>query len=138
MIHKGICSLPLLAVVVLLVSGCGGGGLPARVLKLTPESLQNRALQIRNLCLGWTEATENGVTYRIHFSRWQRINSSTRSWDDIPGTRRVRRMCGYTPTASGNYRLVMELSINGKRGRYASANVLIAICDRGESRFFQL
>ncbi len=32
-----------------------------------------------------------------------------------PGTRRVRRMCGYTPTISGDYRLVMELSIHGDR-----------------------
>ena len=79
MIHKGICPLPLLAVAVLLVSGCGSGRLPARVLKLTHESLQNRPLQIRNICLGWTEATVNGVTYRIHFSRWQRRNGSTKS-----------------------------------------------------------
>lgn len=89
-------------------------------------------------CLGWTEATVNGVTYRIHFSHWQRRNSSTRTWDEIPGTRRVRRMCGYTPASSGRYRLAMELSIDGVRGRYASSNVIIAICDGGECRFFQL
>lgn len=89
-------------------------------------------------CLGWTEATVNGVTYRIHFSHWQKRDGSKGSWTDIPGTRKVRRMCGYTPTASGEYRLVMELSINGVRGRYASSNVIIAICDRGECRYFQL
>ena len=89
-------------------------------------------------CLGWTEATVNDVTYRIHFSHWQRRNSSTRSWDDVPGTRRVRRLCGYTPAASGRYRLVMELSIDGVRGRYASSNEIIAICDGGACRFFQL
>ena len=38
--------LPL-ALVVPIVTGCRGGGLPAHVLKLTPESLQNRALQTR-------------------------------------------------------------------------------------------
>ena len=89
-------------------------------------------------CLGWTEATVNGVTYRIHFSHWQKRDSSTSSWTDIAGTRRVRRMCGYTPTTSGEYRLVMELSIDGVRGRYASSNLIIALCDRGECRFFTL
>lgn len=89
-------------------------------------------------CLGWTEATVNGVTYRIHFSHWQKSGGSARAWTDIPGTRRVRRMCGYTPTSSGEYRLVMELSINGVRGRYASSNVIIAICDGVECRYFQL
>lgn len=47
MIHKGNCLLPPVTVVVLFVTGCGGGGLPAHVLKLTPESLQNRVLQTR-------------------------------------------------------------------------------------------
>ena len=38
--------LPL-TLVVLIVAGCGGGALPAHVLKLTPESLKNRALQTK-------------------------------------------------------------------------------------------
>lgn len=36
-----------LAMAVLILTGCGGGGLPAHFLKLTPESSQNRALQTR-------------------------------------------------------------------------------------------
>ena len=89
-------------------------------------------------CLGWTEVAVNGVTYRIHFSHWQRKQSSDRGWTDIPGTRRVRRLCGYTPTATGEYRLVMELTIDGVRGRYASSNVIIAFCDGRECEFFSL
>ena len=45
--HKGNRLLPPLTIVVLIMTGCGGGRLPAHVLKLKPESLQNRALQIR-------------------------------------------------------------------------------------------
>lgn len=89
-------------------------------------------------CLGWTEVTVNGVTYRIHFSHWQRKQSSDRGWTDIPGTRRVRRLCGYTPTATGEYRLVMELTIDGVRGRYASSNVIVAFCDGSACRYFEL
>lgn len=44
--HSGNCLLPPLVVAVLFVTGCGGG-LPARVLKPTPESLQIRTLQTR-------------------------------------------------------------------------------------------
>ncbi len=89
-------------------------------------------------CLGWSVATVNGVTYEIHFSQWQRRDNSRSPWTDIPGTRKARKMCGYTPDTSGEYRLVMELSINGIRGRYASSNTITAICDGGECRFFQL
>ena len=45
--HSGNCLLPPLLVAVLCVTGCGGGGLPARVLKPTAESLQMRTLQTR-------------------------------------------------------------------------------------------
>ena len=89
-------------------------------------------------CLGWSVATVNGVTYEIHFSQWQRRDNSRSPWTDIPGTRKARTMCGYTPDTSGEYRLVMELSINGIRGRYASSNTITAICDGGECRFFQI
>ena len=36
-----------LVLAVLVLTGCARGGLPAHVLRLTPESLQNRALQTR-------------------------------------------------------------------------------------------
>lgn len=47
MVLKRNSILPRLTIVMLIATGCGGGGLPAHVLKLTPESLQNRALQTR-------------------------------------------------------------------------------------------
>ena len=47
MILKGNRLFLRLTIIVLVLTGCGGGGLPAHVLKLTPESLQNRALQTR-------------------------------------------------------------------------------------------
>ncbi|MDE3259290.1 MAG: Ig-like domain-containing protein [Gemmatimonadota bacterium] len=110
---------------------------PLDWVSVTPGRIVWRPLSSLPLsCLSWTEATVNGVTYRIHVSHWQKRGSSTSSWTDIPGTRRVQRMCGYTPTGTGEYRLVMELSINRVRGRYASSNVIIAFCDRGECRFF--
>lgn len=47
MIHTRIRPLMPFVMAALVLTGCGGGGLPAHFLKLTPESLQNRALQTR-------------------------------------------------------------------------------------------
>lgn len=112
---------------------------PLEWISVSPGRIVWRPLSsIPLTCLGWTEVTVNGVTYRIHSSRWQRKQSSDRDWTDIPGTRRVRRLCGYTPATSGEYRLVMELSIDGVRRRYASSNVIVALCDGSECRYFEL
>lgn len=147
---------------ILLVSACGGGDKgvgsteaaepnqapgppmtgpyePLEWINVSPGRIVWRPLSsIPLTCLGWTEVTVNGVTYRIHFSHWQRKQSSDRGWTDIPGTRRVRRLCGYTPIATGEYRLVMELSIDEVRGRYASSNVIVAFCDGSACRYFEL
>ncbi len=70
MIHKRNTRVIPLAIAVLIVTGCGGGLLPAHVLKLTPESLQNRALQTRKY-EGISEAdlfsASNGVIQDLGF-----------------------------------------------------------------------
>ena len=112
---------------------------PLEWINVSPGRIVWRPLSsIPLTCLGWTEVTVNGATYRIHFSHWQRKQGSDRGWTDIPGTRRVRRLCGYTPIATGEYRLVMELSIDEVRGRYASSNVIVAFCDGSACRYFEL
>ena len=47
MILKGNRLFSRLTIIVLVLTGCGGGGLPVHLLRLTPESLQNRALQTK-------------------------------------------------------------------------------------------
>ena len=75
------------------------------------------------------DATVNGVRYKVHQSHWQRRVDSTSSWTDLPDTRRNGVLiCSYTPTRSGEYRLVMEMSIDGNRGRYSSSNTIVASC----------
>lgn len=61
--------------------------------------------------------------YQFHHSRWQRKDEL--GWSTIPGTvREGNRLCVYTPTESGLYRMVGDVSIVGQgRLRYRS-NVL--------------
>ena len=76
-----------------------------------------RCVQLRN-------TTINGVTYTIHSSKWQRRANSASAWADIPGTAANGSVCSYSPTESGQYRGVAEISIGGTRRRYATNNVL--------------
>ena len=47
MIHIGFRPLMPLVIAALIVTGCGGAGPPTHLLRLTQESLENRALQTR-------------------------------------------------------------------------------------------
>ena len=64
--------------------------------------------------------------YQFHHSRWQRQDAL--GWSTIPGTvRSENRLCVYTPTESGLYRMVGDVTTSNRAGelqlRYSS-NVL--------------
>ncbi len=64
--------------------------------------------------------------YRFHHSRWQRQDEL--GWTTIQGTvQSENRLCAFTPTGSGLYRMVGDVTLSGQGGqrrlRYAS-NVL--------------
>ena len=48
----------------------------------------------------------------------------TAEWIDIEGTETMGQLCAYAPSAPGEFRLVAEITIDGKTGQYAS-NILI-------------
>ena len=72
-------------------------------------------------CIKLENTTINGVVYTAHTSKWQRKDGS--SWVDISSTER-EGLCSYSPTSSGEYRLVSEISVDGVRGKYTSENTL--------------
>ncbi len=76
-------------------------------------------------CINLGGANINGVTYNTHYSKWQRREDTTSPWIDVPDTKKDGGLCSYTPTSSGQYRLVCEISIDGERGKYSSENILI-------------
>ena len=75
-------------------------------------------------CVLLSNTTINGVTYTIHSSKWQRRANADSAWEDIPGTEATGSVCSYTPSASGQYRGVAEITIGGRRGNYATNNIL--------------
>ena len=62
------------------------------------------------------------VSYRLATWKWQTRSPGSTGWVDIPGTEQSEgdTFCPYRPTAPGEYRLVMEMSVDGVPGRYAS------------------
>ena len=73
------------------------------------------------------DATVNGIRYKVHQSHWQWRENATSPWTEVTGTKKTGTLCSYTPKWSGEFRLVMEMSIDGIRGRYSSSNTITAL-----------
>ena len=73
-------------------------------------------------CINLTNSTINSTTYTVHWSKWQKKVSG--GWADIEGTRQTG-ICSLSPTETGEYRLVVEISINGRKGQYISENSIV-------------
>lgn len=75
-------------------------------------------------CIFIDGTTFNDVIYDSHSFRWQRRADPASPWIDIPETEQADGICGYLPREPGQYRAVWEVSVNGVRHKYASANIL--------------
>ena len=73
-------------------------------------------------CITLGSGTINGVSYTAHTSKWQRRGNENSPWTDIARTERRGQLCAYTTTQPGQYRGVADLTIDGERGMYSSAN----------------
>ena len=60
------------------------------------------------------------MTYTVHTSHWQRRAAADSPWEDIAGTEETGRVCPYSPEQPGDYRLIVDATIGGKRGLYRS------------------
>ena len=74
-------------------------------------------------CIPVNNTTINGVTYTVHSSKWQRRAAASSPWEDVAGTRQ-NNLCTFSPTSAGEYRLVVDVTINGRRGSYSSENTI--------------
>ena len=65
----------------------------------------------------------------IILSKWQVLIGS--EWVDVPGTEVEEGVCGIEASTlpSGENRIVVEISIDGEVGKYASANTVIGTGD---------
>ncbi|MYE34040.1 MAG: hypothetical protein F4X23_04200 [Gemmatimonadales bacterium] len=98
---------------------------PLSVLTITRSGgIRFGGISVGTGCFQVSAITLNGVTYTVHWSEWQILSGS--DWNQVSGTRRDGRVCGYdlAAAAPGEYRLAGEMSVNGVRGRYRSSNTV--------------
>ena len=82
------------------------------------------SLQVgRGRCIG-INSRINGVQYTIHNSKWMRRDNAMGPWSDVPDTENDSLCFKYSPTSAGEYILVVEISIDEVRKKYASATLL--------------
>ena len=81
------------------------------------------ALQTTTGCEPVNELNLLGTVYTVLRSVWQRRADESDDWSDIDGTERTLELCAYSPTESGQYRLIADVEENGELKHYAS-NIL--------------
>ena len=74
-------------------------------------------------CVEVNELNLLGITYTVLRSVWQHRADESEAWSDIAGTERELELCAYSPTDSGQYRLIGDVEVNGVLNHYAS-NIL--------------
>ncbi len=75
-------------------------------------------------CIAVENVFIDGTHFAVLQSKWQTRAGPDAEWDDIEGTQTVGELCAHAPSAPGEFRLVAEITIDGKTGQYAS-NILI-------------
>ena len=71
-------------------------------------------------CVGAEDVVVGDAHYSVVSSKWQTRANSAAEWVDIEGTETVGEVCSYTPLSPAQARLVAEIAIEGKTGKYAS------------------
>ncbi len=91
-------------------------------------SVSSGAIQFESLstttCISISNTSINGVSYTIHGSRWQRRAGPHDAWTDISGTEQDGSICSYSPTETGEYRPLAEITIDDTKALYTSSNTL--------------
>ena len=75
-------------------------------------------------CIAIQDLTVHDILYDVDTSKWQKRADANARWADIADTDETGEICAYTPTESGEYRLVVDMEIDSEAGKYAS-NVLV-------------
>lgn len=71
-------------------------------------------------CFPIEDLDVGGVMVTVHTSKWQRRAAAGSAWEDIPGTEETGQVCPLSPEEPGDYRMIIDGTINGERGLYRS------------------
>ena len=92
------------------------------MLSMSPGQVSFGPISARG-CITLEDAFIDGTHYVVHNSKWQTRSDPDTEWADVKGTETIHGLCSYTPTAPGEYRLVVEIAIDGETGRYSSNHI---------------
>lgn len=59
-----------------------------------------------------------GRTFTVHTSKWQRRATADDAWEDIADTEETGQVCPLSPEEPGDYRMIIDGTIDGERGLY--------------------
>lgn len=71
-------------------------------------------------CITINDLSVNDILYDVDVSKWQTRPDAAGTWADVEGTETTDEVCAYSPAETGQYRLVLEMDIDGEAGKYAS------------------
>ena len=119
-------SVPAAALVAVLLFGLAASDVRAQEepMVLTGLVVSDGSLAFGGLstteCFPVTDFDVGGVVVTVHESLWQRRATAGAAWEDIPGTEETGRVCPLSPEEPGDYRLIIDGTIDGERGLYRS------------------
>ena len=119
-------SVPAAALLAVLLFGLAAPDVRAQE---EPMVLQGLVVSDGSLAFGGLSTTEcfpvtdldvGGVIVTVHTSKWQRRATASAAWEDMPGTEETGQVCPLSPEEPGDYRLIIDGTIDGERGLYRS------------------
>ena len=70
------------------------------------------------MCLPVNNLPFGGRTFTVHTSKWQRRATADDAWEDVPDTEEMGQVCPLSPEEPGDYRLIVDGTIDGERGMF--------------------
>lgn len=118
--------LPFTAMLAALLILIGAAGLHAQEepMHFAPLMVGDGTMSVGGLtvtaCFPVDALMFEGVSYTVHESHWQRRAAADSAWEDIAGTEAMGEVCPYSPEQPGDYRMIIDGTIDGERGMYRS------------------
>ena len=69
-------------------------------------------------CFPVSNFTLGGSTITVHTSHWQRRATADDAWEDLADTEVTGQVCPLSPEEPGDYRMIIDGTIDGERGMF--------------------
>ena len=123
-IHPTRSPAAALLAVLLLLTGVSGLHAQDEPMHFEPLVAGDGTLSVGPLtvttCVPVNELPVEGMTFTVHTSHWERRDAAGSPWAKIADTDEMGQVCPYTAEQPGDYRMIIDGTIDGERGLYRS------------------